>query len=92
MISLQNIFCSALIFQKKNIAEIKKQLESGTNPRDIKMRLAREMVTLYHGQDAAKRAEENFVNTFAKGGVPDDIKEVEVEMNTYLLMFYLKKE
>ena len=48
------------------------------------MRLAREMVTIYYDQDAAQKAEENFTNTFKKGGVPDDIKEVSVVAGTIL--------
>jgi tyrosyl-tRNA synthetase len=76
---------------EEEIKVIEGKLKSGTNPRDIKMRLAREIVTLYHSADAARRAEENFVNTFAKGGVPDDIKEVEVEINTLLIDVLLKE-
>src|SRR5690606_33588627 len=41
------------------------------NPRDVKMRLAREIVAIYHGDAKAKEAEDAFVNTFAKGGVPE---------------------
>lgn len=47
-----------------------------SNPRDIKFRLGKEIVTLYHGAEAAEKAGENFENTFKKGGLPDDIKEV----------------
>ncbi len=60
------------------IEQHKKSLESGTNPRDIKMKLAYELVRLYHGKEKAKEAEENFEKTFAKGGVPDDVVEVSV--------------
>jgi len=31
---------------------------------------------MYHGEDAANKAKESFENTFAKGGVPDDVLEV----------------
>lgn len=48
------------------------------NPRDAKMRLAKEIVSIYHGEKKAKNAEENFTNTFSKGGVPDDILEIKV--------------
>jgi tyrosyl-tRNA synthetase len=54
----------------------KKDLESGGNPKDIKMKLASELVGMYHGEKAAQAAEENFIRTFAKGGVPDDIVEI----------------
>lgn len=49
------------------------------HPKDAKMRLAKEIVTLYHGADAAQKAEEEFTNTFAKGGVPEGITVIKVE-------------
>ena len=42
------------------------------------MRLSREIVTLYHGKDTAAKAEDNFVSTFSRGEVPEDVQEVEV--------------
>lgn len=50
--------------------EIKTILAS--HPKDAKMRLAREIVTLYHGVAAAAKAEEAFVKTFSQGGAPTD--------------------
>jgi tyrosyl-tRNA synthetase len=59
------------------LAGVKRQLESGSvNPRDLKRRLARELVTLYHGADAARAAEEEFDRIFKKKDVPDEIPEV----------------
>ena len=66
------------------IGEIQKVLQSGTNPRDIKMQLAREIVTLYRGETAAKKAEENFVSTFREGGVSEEAVEVKVAKGTAL--------
>lgn len=66
------------------IESIKKELESGANPKNIKMRLAREIVTIYHGEGKAKSAEENFTNTFSGGGVPEDADEIAVSKNTTL--------
>jgi tyrosyl-tRNA synthetase len=60
-----------------DIAEIKKQLSSGKeNPRDIKMRLAREIVEIYHGREKALSAEHSFIETFSKGGIPENIPEI----------------
>jgi tyrosyl-tRNA synthetase len=47
------------------------------HPKEAKMRLAREIVTMYHSAEAAVKAEENFEKTFSKGEVPDDIQEIE---------------
>lgn len=66
------------------IAEIKKSLAEGENPRNIKMRLARELVTLYHGggasdkNTAAAEAEAHFIKVFQKKENPDDIKEIKL--------------
>lgn len=49
-----------------------------TNPRDVKRRLAREIVTLYHGSEAANEADEYFVRTFSQRQQPVDAPEVSV--------------
>ena len=45
------------------------------NPREAKAQLARRIVTMYHGAEAADRAEEHFEQTVVEGGVPDDMPE-----------------
>ena len=45
------------------------------NPREAKAQLARRIVEMYYGGDAAERAEEHFQQTVVEGGVPDDIPE-----------------
>lgn len=58
---------------------IKNQLESGSvNPRDLKRRLARELVKLYYNEEAAKSAEEQFDLIFVKKEIPDEVKEVKI--------------
>jgi tyrosyl-tRNA synthetase len=55
---------------------IAKDLAKGTtNPRDIKLQLARELTGLYHGPKAAADAEEAFIALFQKGLLPEDIQE-----------------
>ena len=64
---------------------IEKTLRDGkTNPRDVKMRLAREIVALYHGEVAAELAETNFIETFSQKKIPDEVKEVLGEFPTLL--------
>ena len=46
------------------------------HPKDAKMRLAREIVSLYHDKAAAEKAEDNWTNTFSGGGVPEDAAAV----------------
>jgi tyrosyl-tRNA synthetase len=61
------------------LTEIKKQLDDpNVNPRDIKRRLARTFVTMYHDKHAAKQAEEEFDKVFIKKDIPDDIPEIKI--------------
>jgi tyrosyl-tRNA synthetase len=46
------------------------------NPRDLKMRVAREIVKLIHGERAAKKAENQFIKTFQKKETPVEVKSV----------------
>lgn len=48
------------------------------HPKEAKMRLAREIVTMYHSKEAAEAAEKSFTATFSEGGVPSDVPEVAV--------------
>ncbi len=60
------------------LERIRQSMKEGTNPRDIKIRLAKEIITVYHGQDAADRAEQEFLNVFAKNQLPEDISRFAV--------------
>ncbi len=63
--------------QESDLKNIKKELESkSVNPRDLKRKLAREIVTLYHSHEAAVQAEENFDRVFIRKEVPEEIEEV----------------
>jgi tyrosyl-tRNA synthetase len=75
----------------EEVAALKKSLESGTNPRDLKVRLAKEIITIYHGQAAADAAEQNFMNIFKKGELPEDVKEVFVSAGTLLIDILVKE-
>lgn len=58
------------------VDSMEKMLQSSdVNPRDLKMKLAREVTGLYHGPAVAKQAEEAFISVFQKKGVPDDIMD-----------------
>ncbi len=70
--------------------EAKKLLKG--HPRDAKVRLAKEIVTLYHGADAANAAEANFSNVFAKGDVPEDMPETKAKKGETLLDLLLREK
>jgi tyrosyl-tRNA synthetase len=61
------------------IALLQDSVKTGTNPRDVKFELAQELVGRFHGDSAARDAQEAFVRQFQGGGVPDDLKEFDLE-------------
>ena len=64
---------------KKELLEIKKSLDNPKiNPRDMKRTLARTFVRMYHSQEAATGAEEEFDRIFVEKSIPDDIEEFTV--------------
>jgi len=62
------------------IEEIRKQIKDGlVNPRDLKMKLAYEIVKIFHNEEKAKIAQETFVEQFQKRGVPENIAEIKIQ-------------
>ena len=59
----------------ETIASWKAEVENGENPRNIKFRLADEIITRFHSQEAAKQAQQNFINRFSKNQIPDEMDE-----------------
>ena len=58
------------------IERIEKDLAAGKlHPRDVKMKLAREIVSIYHSPQEAAQAEGQFVNVFQEGNLPSDMPE-----------------
>jgi len=53
----------------------KASIERGSNPRDVKVRFAQEIVARFHDRTAAQAALEEFESRFRHGGVPDDLVE-----------------
>ncbi|MFC1632764.1 tyrosine--tRNA ligase [Patescibacteria group bacterium] len=65
------------------LLEIKKQLkDSKTNPRDLKARLAHQIVSQYHSEAKADKAAKEFTNVFQKHEVPTDVKEYKIAAGT----------
>lgn len=58
------------------IEELKESIKNGKNPKEFKMILAREIVTMFHGQKAGQKAEENFVSVFSNKETPKDVSEI----------------
>jgi tyrosyl-tRNA synthetase len=61
----------------EEVRAVEEGLRSGRlHPRDVKRRLAREIVAVWHGQEAARRAEEEFDRVFAREELPSEVPEV----------------
>ncbi len=68
-----------------DISELATQLEAGENPKHIKMRLAREIVHMYHDLDKAEEAQKSWEQTFAEGGIPENTKIITVKIKLPLV-------
>lgn len=74
------------------IKKIEKKLTAGEiNPKEVKSRLAREIVTIYHNQKAAARAEKEFNRVFKKKKTPSRIKTKKTKSGQYQIIDLLVK-
>ena len=74
----------------KNLEEIeqfKKQVETGTNPRDIKFELAQEIITRFHDLKSAQDAKNDFVKRFSDNAIPDVIDDIEIKVSNKGIVF-----
>lgn len=63
----------------EEIEQFKRDVSAGANPRDIKIKLAEELVARFHGQEAAVTAHRAAGNRMKEGELPDDLPEVELQ-------------
>jgi tyrosyl-tRNA synthetase len=66
----------------ETIKSWKKEVEDGENPRNIKFRLAEEIITRFHSNELAKQAQQNFIDRFAKNQTPDKMDEFTFQNGT----------
>ena len=60
------------------IEGLKKEVNEGKNPRDVKFELAKEIITRFHNAGEAEKAQENFIARFQKGAMPEEMPAVEL--------------
>ena len=65
----------------EEIEALKSEQSNGRNPRDIKIELAKELISRFHDDRLANIAEENFINQFQKKNIPVDIEEISIEIS-----------
>ncbi|EKO3639854.1 tyrosine--tRNA ligase, partial [Vibrio metschnikovii] len=57
------------------VEQFKADVANGANPRDVKILLAKEIIARFHSQADADAAEQEFINRFQKGALPDEMPE-----------------
>ena len=73
-------YIELLSFQStQTIQRWRGDVESGKNPRDVKVLFAKEIVARFHSEEAARQAEEAFEARFRRGELPEELPEVEVK-------------
>lgn len=73
-------------FTPAEIEQIEADLAAGkAHPRDVKMKLAREIVSIYHSPEAAQQAEAHFVRVFQQGNVPEEMPEYALQAGQTVL-------
>ena len=60
------------------VAGLKEAVQTGRNPRDVKVALAQEIVARFHGEPAADAALTDFEARFQRNAIPDDLPEVAI--------------
>ncbi|MBY5921654.1 tyrosine--tRNA ligase [Ferrimonas balearica] len=63
----------------EEIEQFKADIAAGTNPRDVKIALAKEIIARFHDEAAAEAAHQDFINRFSKNAIPDEMPEFEFE-------------
>ena len=68
------------------ISNLKSQIENGENPRNLKVHLAKLIITDFHSPEAATAAEQDFTKRFVQKEIPDEIEEKSVDAGVYKLV------
>ena len=68
----------------EEIAQFRSDVEQGANPRDIKIKLAEEIVARFHGEETAQTAHRSAGNRMKDGELPEDLPDVELETDAAL--------
>ena len=71
----------------EEINSFKNQIEQGENPRNIKFKLAEEIITRFHDAKAAANAQADFINRFSNNAIPDDMPEVDIKVGAEGMSF-----
>lgn len=91
--SIGNYFELCTFTTMDEVEEIKSKIKKGlSNPKDLKMNLAKQIVAIYHGEQKAQKAEENFVNTFQKKEIPEEMVELKTKEGERLMDLLVREK
>jgi tyrosyl-tRNA synthetase len=77
--NIPQLFTDCTYVPLEEIKKVESGLKSGElNPRDVKARLAKEIVAIYHGWDEAERAADEFDSVFRDKELPSEMDEITV--------------
>jgi tyrosyl-tRNA synthetase len=77
-----NAFEVATKVSMDDIRSMKEAMDSGSNPKEFKMRLAKEIISIIHDRESAELAEKAFDSVFKNKEVPENIQEIEIKKDT----------
>jgi len=75
---VMQLFIDCTRLSLEEIGVYQKRLDAGENPRDIKLALATEIVRMYHGEEAAQKAHQDWISEVSQKGIADDIQSLTV--------------
>jgi tyrosyl-tRNA synthetase len=76
----------------EEVNEFERQIQNGSNPRDIKFLLCEEIIARFHSQSDADSAKADFIQRFQKNAIPDDMPEVSMALGDGLAIANLVKQ
>jgi tyrosyl-tRNA synthetase len=87
---IEKYFTLVSDYHLDELAEVRKRLQDpAINPMQIKKELARTIVTMYHGGEAAEQAQAYFERVFSKKKLPDEIEEIRIDSGVESLLVKL---
>jgi len=89
--NLPQLFADCTYISMNEVNKIKNSLkDSEVNPRDVKLRLAFEIVKIYHGEKKAQEAKEYFEKVFSRKETPDEIQEIKIKEGENIVDFIVR--
>lgn len=91
--NIPQLFIDCTYLSMDEIEKIKSNLNNKiSNPKDIKLKLAYEIVKIYHGEKESKIAQENWEKTFSKKEIPEDILTIQSNNDELLVDILLENK